>query len=98
MAKAGTGEVIQLIQTLWDSGAVASLDDAELLGRFLGRDATAEAAFAALVRRHAPMVLAGCRDITEDHRDADAARPVTFLIPARKAQPTHRGATPAYYI
>jgi HlyD family secretion protein len=44
------------------SATVAGLGDAELLSRFaLRRDATAEAAFEALVARHGPMVLATCR-------------------------------------
>jgi len=39
-------------------GAAGHLSDEELLGRFVARrDAAAEAAFAALVERHGPMVL-----------------------------------------
>src|SRR5690348_6975423 len=91
MAQAGAGEVVQLIQTLWDAGTVASLDDAELLGRFLGREATAEAAFAALVHRHAPMVLRVCRDVIGDPHDAQDAAQVTFLVLARKAHSIRRG-------
>src|SRR5689334_10223598 len=91
MAEAGTGGVVRLIQTLWNEGTVASLDDAELLGRFVGRDATAEAAFAALVRRHAPMVLRVCRDVTADPDDAQDGAQVTFLVLARKAHSIRRG-------
>ena len=57
---------------------------AELLDRFAAqRD---EAAFAALVNRHGPMVLATCRRILPDHADADDAFQATFLILARKAR------------
>jgi|SRR5579883_695586 len=91
MAQVGGGGVVRLIQTLWDEGTVASLDDAELLGRFLGRGPTAEAAFAALVHRHAPMVLRVCRDITGDSHDAQDAAQVTFLVLARKTRSIRRG-------
>jgi RNA polymerase sigma factor (sigma-70 family) len=91
MAEAGVGRVVRLIQTLWDGGTVASLDDAELLRRFLGHDATAETAFAALVRRHAPMVLRVCRDVTGDSHDAQDAAQVTFLVLARRADSIRRG-------
>jgi RNA polymerase sigma factor (sigma-70 family) len=91
MTQIGAGGVVRLIQTLWDSGTVAAQDDAELLGRFLRRDGLAEAAFAALVQRHAPMVLRVCRDVTGNPHDAEDAAQVTFLILARKARSIRRG-------
>jgi RNA polymerase sigma factor (sigma-70 family) len=91
MGTAGSGGVVRLIQTLWDEGTVAALDDAELLGRFLRRDAVAEAAFAALVRRHAPMVLRVCREVTGDSHDAQDAAQVTFVILAQTAGSIRRG-------
>jgi RNA polymerase sigma factor (sigma-70 family) len=57
--------------------------DADLLTRFVAtRD---DAAFAELVRRHGPAILAVCRRITGNRHDADDAFQVTLLVLARKA-------------
>ncbi len=86
MGNAAVGGVNRLIQTLWDSGTVAALDDTELLGRFIGHDAISEAAFTALVQKHAPLVLRVCRDVTGNPHDAQDAAQATFLILARRAR------------
>ena len=57
--------------------------DAALVARFVAdRD---EPAFAELVRRHGPAVLAVCRHVTRHTHDADDAFQATFLVLARKA-------------
>ncbi len=66
--------------------AIAEIDDAELLSRFAAsRDAMAEIAFEALVRRHGPMVLRVCRQVIGDRHSAEDAFQATFLILARRA-------------
>jgi hypothetical protein len=64
--------------------------DADLLDRYVvARD---EAAFAELVRRHGPPVLAVCRRITRHREDAADAFQATFLVLARKVDRGRRWA------
>ena len=68
---------------LFGGGTLAGRADAQLLESFLAdRD---ESAFAALVARHGPMVLATCRAVLRDPAAADDAFQATFLVLARKA-------------
>jgi RNA polymerase sigma factor (sigma-70 family) len=60
-----------------------NLADQELLERFTGR--SDEAAFAALVHRHGPMVLHLCRRVLRNNEAAEDAFQATFLVFCQKA-------------
>src|SRR5262245_52481070 len=81
-------KVVGQLRRLASRPAVETLPDARLLELFIGgRD---EAAFAALVRRHGPMVLGVCRQLLGDANDADDAFQATFLVLVRKASSISR--------
>jgi RNA polymerase sigma-70 factor (ECF subfamily) len=73
------------MSTLLELGVIGRLTDLELLERFAARgEVGAEAAFAALVDRHGPMVLQVRRAILRDKHAAEDAFQSTFLVLARK--------------
>jgi len=78
--------VLKLPRGLEDTRTTAGMDDGDLLARFTEcRDELAEIAFAALVRRHGPMVLRVCQQVLGDRHTAEDAFQATFLILARRA-------------
>jgi RNA polymerase sigma factor (sigma-70 family) len=80
------------LESLFREGALGTRTDRELLERFTAhRGDSAEAAFAILVERHAPMVLATCRRLLGDAHDAEDAAQATFLVLARKARTIRSG-------
>jgi RNA polymerase sigma factor (sigma-70 family) len=84
MATAGMGSALHEIQRLLAEGRLASVSDSELIDRFVsGAD---EAAFAALVERHGPMVLGTCRAVLRDSHAAEDAFQATFLVLVCKAR------------
>ena len=84
MASARPGMALGPIQRLFDEGTLTGLTDSQLLNRFLAQQD--EAAFAALVGRHGPMVLAVCRGALKNTGDAEDAFQATFLVLFRKAR------------
>jgi RNA polymerase sigma factor (sigma-70 family) len=86
MRRGSKHRTFEAIGRLFRTGTAAGLSDAQLLERFLlCHDEAAEAAFAALVERHGPMVLAVCRRVLNDPHDAQDALQATFLVLVRKA-------------
>jgi RNA polymerase sigma factor (sigma-70 family) len=83
MASGQANKVAEYLRQAVRLSSEAALTDGQLLGRFLAqRD---EAAFAALLRRHGPLVWGVCRRALADHQDAEDAFQATFLVLARKA-------------
>jgi RNA polymerase sigma factor (sigma-70 family) len=84
---ASSSMVVRQIGSLFEGGSVAGLSDRQLLDRFVSRrDVAGEAAFAALVARHGPMVLFVCRRVLGDHQHAEDTFQAVFLVLARRAQ------------
>lgn len=86
MPGGSSGVVLRDLHTLFQVGTGGGLTDGQLIEQFLSqRDDASEAAFRALVERHAPMVLRICRDILRDWHEAEDASQATFIVLARKA-------------
>jgi RNA polymerase sigma factor (sigma-70 family) len=81
MTSRPTGAALPQLRRLLSRAGLPT--DPQLLERFLAR--RDQAAFAALVRRHGPMVLAVCRRLLADPNDADDAFQATFLVLVRRA-------------
>lgn len=83
MAHEHTSPVRCFVRRLSVATLVATASDEELIERFALR--REEAAFAALVCRHGPLVLGVCRRVLLDRHAAEDSFQETFLVLARKA-------------
>ena len=83
MATAHMNQIMQRVRRAVLLPDGAGMSDGQLLGWFVER--RDETAFAALVRRHGPMVWAVCRRVLDRHQDAEDAFQATFLVLVRKA-------------
>jgi RNA polymerase sigma factor (sigma-70 family) len=81
MAAAQFGALLHQIHRLAAPAGPGPGADRELLEAFAAR--RDEAAFAALVGRHGPMVLRVCRRVLGNHHDAEDAFQATFLVLAQ---------------
>src|SRR5262245_59023974 len=83
MTTSQAGKALQHLRSslLWCG--TAGMTDGQLLEGFITR--RDQAAFAALVRRHGPMVWGVCRRALPSHHDAEDAFQAAFLVLARKA-------------
>src|SRR6516162_4899057 len=75
--------VLRHLRNLSEAQSLAEAADAELLARFTSH--LEEAAFAALLRRHGPMVLSVAQRVLHQVQDAEEVFQATFLLLARKA-------------
>lgn len=83
MANNPMRKIIQHLQCIALLRDGAGLTDGQLLERYLTQ--REDAAFAALVRRHGPMVMNVCRRVLGNDHDAEDAFQASFLVLARKA-------------
>jgi RNA polymerase sigma factor (sigma-70 family) len=88
MSTAQVGAVLRHLRRLTSTHGEEQQPDRQLLERFARhRD---EDAFAALLRRHGPMVLSVCRSVLHDLHDAEDAFQAAFLLLAQKAGSIHQ--------
>jgi len=86
MGRRDSGNVLSQIHTLFSAGTFSGHSDGQLLEQFVaGHQPDSEAAFAALVERHGPMVLGVCRRALADNHEAEDAFQATFLVLVQKA-------------
>jgi RNA polymerase sigma factor (sigma-70 family) len=91
MAVSHRAAAVQHLLALADAEAQATARDGDLLERFVLHQE--EAAFAALVRRHGPMVRAVAQRVLGHVADADDVFQAAFLLLARKAEGIRQGAS-----
>jgi RNA polymerase sigma factor (sigma-70 family) len=96
MADDQLNAVARHLDLLEGSQDARELSDGQLLDRFAARGE--EAAFAALVRRHGPLVLGVCRRVLRHGADAEDAFQATFLVLFRRARALDRAGSLANWL
>jgi RNA polymerase sigma factor (sigma-70 family) len=96
MDSGGIRTALRHLRTLAAVRSMTALADGELLARFA--EAGDEAAFTALVERHAPMVLRVCRRVLGHPQDAEDACQATFLVLVRKAASVRKRGSAANWL
>src|SRR5262245_49545574 len=81
--------VLRHVREFAEKEVLVAATDGSLLNRFVCR--RDEEAFAALLRRHGPMVLAVARRVLQDEHDAEDVFQAAFLLLARRASSIRRG-------
>ena len=89
MARDPLGSVLRQIRHLIGAPPGRDGTDQDLLQRFA--TSGEEAAFAALMERHGPMVFNVCRRVATSLEDAEDAFQATFLVLVRKARSIRKG-------
>jgi RNA polymerase sigma factor (sigma-70 family) len=89
MVNGPLNNVLTQVRKLVTAPGTATLTDRELLERFV--HGHQDAAFAAMVNRHGPLVLGVCRRILKNADDAEDACQATFLLLFRKATSIRKG-------
>jgi RNA polymerase sigma factor (sigma-70 family) len=86
MMRGRPGAALEPLRALFVAGTAVGSSDGQLLERFAARQRNdADAAFAALVARHGPMVRRACRALLADPHDAEDVFQATFFVLARRA-------------
>jgi RNA polymerase sigma factor (sigma-70 family) len=88
MSSPQVGIILRHLRKLATPRPDEGVPDHQLLESFVARQD--EAAFAALVGRHGPMVLGVCRSVLHHEQDAEDAFQAVFLTLAKKAGSIHR--------
>src|SRR5262245_45380464 len=90
MARGSLTSLVRTLRRTTESSALDDLSDAELLTRY--QSSRDEAAFAVIVRRHGPLVIAAARQLLTDPADVDDAFQAAWLMFVRESKSIRAGA------
>jgi RNA polymerase sigma factor (sigma-70 family) len=96
MADAPLAPVVRHLHKLAGLSPLSNVSDAQLLERFVQR--RDEDSFAALVRRHGPLVWRVCRRVLRQRQHAEEAYQAVFLVLVRRAAKVRKPAALASFL